>query len=80
MINLNDARDDPVDVVGGAIEKICLVPRSDQPRFTTEAWNVLTGKSLDLFANNVNSSVVTGIEFQHHLSHVLGPVYPSRKG
>lgn len=69
-----------MDVVGGAIEKICLVPRSDQPHSTTETWTVLTGKSLDLFADNINAPVVTGVQFQYHLSHVFGPVYPSRKG
>ncbi len=38
-----------------------------------------TGKGLDLFPNDVNASVIAGVQLQNHLSHVLGPVYPSRQ-
>ena len=77
-INLNDARDEPLEVVGGPIEKICFVPRRHQPcphpiRMTESAR---TRKSLDLLANYVNASVITSVEFQHHLSHVFTPIYP----
>jgi hypothetical protein len=80
MINLKEARDD-LPVVGGAIENICFVParrlKSVCARTFSSIAGLLTRESLDLFSNNVNSSIVTCVEFQHHLSHVFGAIYPS---
>lgn len=39
-----------------------------------------TCECLDLFSHDVNSTVVTGIEFQDHLPHVLGAIDTSCEG
>jgi hypothetical protein len=38
-----------------------------------------TGKRLDLFSDNVDTTVVTGVQLQHHLPHVFFAIYPSRE-
>lgn len=38
-----------------------------------------TGKGLDLFSNNIDATVVTGIELQYHLPHILAAVYTPRE-
>lgn len=35
-----------------------------------------TSKVFNLLSDNVNATVVTGIEFKNHLSHILCAVYP----
>jgi hypothetical protein len=35
-----------------------------------------TSKGFNLLSDNVNATVVTGIEFKNHLSHILCAVYP----
>lgn len=60
----------------GAAEKICLVPGSWSQRQETLELGAKahTGKSLDLLAHNIDTSIVTGVELQHHLSHILVPI------
>jgi hypothetical protein len=41
--------------------------------------DVHTGKSLDLFSDNVDSTIITGVQFQHHLPHIFLAVYPPRE-
>lgn len=36
-----------------------------------------TGKCLDLLADYLDAAVVTGVELEYHLPHVLVAVYPS---
>ena len=36
-----------------------------------------TGKGFYLFPHDVYTAVVTGVELENHLSHVLGTVYSS---
>lgn len=36
----------------------------------------LTGKCLDLFADHVDTTIVTGIQLQHHLPQVFLAIYP----
>lgn len=38
-----------------------------------------TGKCLDLLSNDVDSSIITGVQLKHHLAHVLIAVYSSRQ-
>lgn len=39
-----------------------------------------TGKRLDLLSDNINATVITGIELQHHLPHILAAIYtPSER-
>lgn len=39
-----------------------------------------TGKSLDLFSDDINATIITGVQLQHHLPHILGAIYPSCEG
>lgn len=75
----------------GAIEKICFVPVRTTGQLSVQAaiFNLKrckeqeeerTGKRLDLFSDDVNATVITGIQLQHHLSHILRAVYPPCKG
>ena len=41
-----------------------------------QSWGALTCKCLDLFSNYLDTSVVTGIELEDHLPHVLVAIYP----
>lgn len=80
-MSLNDASDDLL-AAGGAIEKICFVPRRARLSLYPSPFN--TGKrtceSFDLFSDNINSSIITSIEFKDHLSHVFCTVYSSGQG
>lgn len=40
----------------------------------------LTSKSSDLLPDNVNASIVAGVEFKHHLPHILAAVYLPGEG
>lgn len=65
----------------GAAVKICLVPgKLVSIGFDDDGCSgvVHTCKGLDLLADHINASVVTGIELQHHLPHILGAIYTPR--
>jgi len=36
-----------------------------------------TGKCFDLFANHVDTTIVTGVQLQHHLAHVFAAIDPT---
>jgi len=38
------------------------------------------GKSLDLFADNVDAAVIGGVEFENHLAHILGAIDSACQG
>jgi hypothetical protein len=81
MISLKPARAELPSVAAGAMEKICFVPlkRSISTRLSLHLsipYDDHTSKGFDLFSNNVNATVVTSIEFKHHLPHILRAIYP----
>lgn len=75
--------------------KICLVPfilhstvryiRDWIPRGWKEeekgrGTEKRTGKSLDLFSNDIDPAIIAGVEFENHLTHVFRTVDSSSKG
>lgn len=59
--------------VVGATVNICLVPdvQIQRCKRIDKGITVLTGECLDLLAYHIDASVVTRIELEHHLPHVL---------
>lgn len=80
MISLKELMDAVSDI--GAAVNICLVPDvlAQHMGFCQIGVIQHTGECFDLFPHDINASVVTGVEFQDHLAHVLHAINSPRQG
>ena len=78
MISLKLARA-AVSPALGMEENICLVPTIVSLCSVGEVWSH-TRERPNLFTDNVYPSVITGVQLEDHLPHVLVAIYPPREG